>query len=156
MKLARIAHAGAVSLAVVETDVVRPIPGDMLELIKAGPEGLKAARAAAASAPRIAAGEVRFLAPLPRPPKGVIGIGLNYAPHVEESARTMQTPKEMPTHPVLFIKPSTAIIGPGDPIRHDAGLTRQLDYEAELGVVIGTGAGRSLRPTGARTCSATR
>lgn len=142
MRLANFERDGLRSLVVVENAFVRPVSGSMLEVIKAGPLALDALRLAATSAPSIAIESGRFLAPLPNPPKGIIGIGLNYAPHVEESARTMQTPKEMPTHPVLFIKPSTAIIGPGDAIEHNAELTQQLDYEAELGVIIGTQAKR--------------
>ncbi|CAA9352567.1 MAG: Fumarylacetoacetate hydrolase family protein [uncultured Microvirga sp.] len=80
---------------------------------------------------------MKLLAPLPRPPKGVIGIGLNYAEHVEESSRTMETQKELPTHPVIFMKPSTSIIGPDDAIVHNPAITEMLDYEAELGVVLG-------------------
>jgi 2-keto-4-pentenoate hydratase/2-oxohepta-3-ene-1,7-dioic acid hydratase in catechol pathway len=80
---------------------------------------------------------LHLLAPLPRPPKGVIGVGLNYAEHVEESARTMDTSKDLPTKPVIFVKPPNAVIGPGAAIPHNQDVTRQLDWEGELGVVIG-------------------
>jgi 2-keto-4-pentenoate hydratase/2-oxohepta-3-ene-1,7-dioic acid hydratase in catechol pathway len=145
MKLARIARDGAITLAVIEGDSARPIAGDMLSVIRAGKAGLGELAMAAKNAATVPLASVRLLAPLPNPPKGVIGIGLNYAPHVEESARTMQTQKELPTHPVIFIKPPTTIIGPGDAIVHDQAQTQQLDYESELGCVIGTG-GKRIDP----------
>jgi 2-keto-4-pentenoate hydratase/2-oxohepta-3-ene-1,7-dioic acid hydratase in catechol pathway len=49
----------------------------------------------------------------------------------------MDTSREMPSHPVIFIKPPTAVIGPGAAITHNGQVTRQLDWEGELGVVIG-------------------
>ena len=78
---------------------------------------------------------VKLHAPL-RPGK-IIGIGLNYVEHVEESSRSLDTSKDLPDRPVLFSKPGTAVIGPGEPIRHNAKLTQQLDWECELAVVIG-------------------
>lgn len=83
---------------------------------------------------------VQLVAPL-RPGK-VIGVGLNYAAHVDESNRTLDTAPERPERPVLFSKPATAVIGPGEPILHDAGLTKELDWECELAVVIGRTARR--------------
>ncbi|KQU01961.1 hypothetical protein ASG56_20815 [Rhodococcus sp. Leaf7] len=84
--------------------------------------------------------DVTLTAPI-RPGK-VVGVGLNYVAHVAESSRTLDTDKDKPTRPVLFSKPSTAVIGHGEPIRHDAELTAQLDWECELAVVIGRRASR--------------
>ncbi len=78
---------------------------------------------------------VTLRAPL-RPGK-IIGVGLNYVEHVEESSRSLDTDKELPARPVLFSKPATAVIGPDEPILHNAALTSQLDWECELAVVIG-------------------
>lgn len=83
---------------------------------------------------------VTLVAPL-RPGK-IVGVGLNYVAHVEESSRTLDTDEDRPTRPVLFSKPATAVVGPGEPIRHDAALTEQLDWECELAVVIGRTASR--------------
>ncbi|MEU7071387.1 fumarylacetoacetate hydrolase family protein [Streptomyces narbonensis] len=80
-------------------------------------------------------GEVVLRAPL-RPGK-IIGVGLNYVEHVEESSRSLDTDKDLPPRPVLFSKPATAVTGPGQPILHNGNLTRQLDWECELAVVIG-------------------
>ncbi|MCS6932386.1 MAG: fumarylacetoacetate hydrolase family protein [Acetobacteraceae bacterium] len=117
------------------------LPDSMLALIEGGP-ALWARAKAALSGPipdgarRPLAGTA-LLAPLPRTPKGVIGIGLNYAKHVDESARTMQTDATLPTHPVIFIKPNTCIVGPDAEVVCDEAQTRQMDWEAELAVVIG-------------------
>jgi 2-keto-4-pentenoate hydratase/2-oxohepta-3-ene-1,7-dioic acid hydratase in catechol pathway len=64
------------------------------------------------------------------PPSKIIGIATNYRRHGEEMGRSM------PAAPRIFLKPTTALCGPGDPIRIPAGVGR-VDHEAELGVVIG-------------------
>jgi len=81
---------------------------------------------------------VRLLAPIPKPRKNIFGIGLNYVEHVAESARTLDTAKELPKQPVVFSKPPTSVIGPGDAIEHNALITQQLDWEVELAVIIGS------------------
>jgi 2-keto-4-pentenoate hydratase/2-oxohepta-3-ene-1,7-dioic acid hydratase in catechol pathway len=73
--------------------------------------------------------DVRLLAPVL--PSKVIAVGKNYADHVAEMGG------ELPPEPVLFLKPSTAVCGPGDPVRYPAGLSERVDYEGELAVVIG-------------------
>ncbi|NKB64315.1 MAG: FAA hydrolase family protein [Gammaproteobacteria bacterium] len=78
-------------------------------------------------------------APIQRPRKNIWGIGLNYVEHVEESARSLDTAKELPTKPVLFTKPPTAVIGQGEPILHNSKMTQNLDWEVELAVIMGSG-----------------
>src|SRR3546814_6003763 len=90
---------------------------------------------------------VTLLAPIPRPRKNIFGIGLNYVEHVEESARTLDTATDLPKQPVIFSKPPTTVIGPGQPVVHRADITQQLDWEVELAVVIGTAASRSEEHT---------
>ncbi len=68
--------------------------------------------------------------PIDRPGK-IVCVGLNYKDHAEEQG------VELPQAPLLFAKYTTSLIGPGDPIVIPAAVT-QCDYEAELGVVIGT------------------
>ncbi|MDH7498264.1 MAG: fumarylacetoacetate hydrolase family protein [Syntrophomonadaceae bacterium] len=75
-----------------------------------------------------ALGEVRLLAPLL--PSKVVCVGLNYRDHAEE----LNMP--LPEEPTLFLKPPSAVIGPGQAIEYPA-MSRQVDYEAELAVVIG-------------------
>ena len=85
---------------------------------------------------------VTLLAPIPRPRKNIFGIGLNYVEHAAESSRALDTKQELPSKPVLFSKPPTTVVGPTDPIHHDAELTQQMDWEVELAVIIGKTARR--------------
>lgn len=78
--------------------------------------------------------DVRLLAPLPNPPGNVICLGRNYAEHAQETARAQG---EEVTRPTFFTKAITSIIGPYDDIPFDAGLSKQIDWEAELAVIIG-------------------
>lgn len=73
--------------------------------------------------------EVQLLAPIPRPLK-IIGIGVNYRGHAKETGRNI------PDAPILFSKPPTAIVGPEANIVIPNGASK-VDYEVELGVVIG-------------------
>ena len=73
--------------------------------------------------------DVHLLAPIPKPGK-YFGVSLNYADHVAE------TGLEKPEYPTLFNKQSTCVIGPGDAI-HRPNVSEKLDYEGELGIVIG-------------------
>jgi 2-keto-4-pentenoate hydratase/2-oxohepta-3-ene-1,7-dioic acid hydratase in catechol pathway len=73
--------------------------------------------------------DVRLLAPVL--PSKVIAIGKNYADHVREMGG------EPPPEPVIFLKPSTAVVGPRDPIVYPAELSERVDFEGELAVVIG-------------------
>jgi 2-keto-4-pentenoate hydratase/2-oxohepta-3-ene-1,7-dioic acid hydratase in catechol pathway len=70
----------------------------------------------------------RLLAPVL--PSKIVAVGLNYKDHAAEQN------KPLPAEPMIFLKPSTAVIGPGDPIVIPAGAGR-VDHEAEAGVVIG-------------------
>ncbi|WP_312687909.1 fumarylacetoacetate hydrolase family protein, partial [Brevundimonas nasdae] len=64
----------------------------------------------------------------------------NYTEHVAESARSLDTSADLPRQPVIFSKPPTTVVGPGDPIVHNAKITQQLDWEVELAAVIGVAA----------------
>jgi 2-keto-4-pentenoate hydratase/2-oxohepta-3-ene-1,7-dioic acid hydratase in catechol pathway len=77
---------------------------------------------------RFPTGEVRLLAPVL--PTKVVAVGRNYAEHAREMGG------EVPDDPVIFLKPSTAVIGPGDPIVHP-GWVGRVDYEGELAVIVG-------------------
>lgn len=81
--------------------------------------------------------EATILAPIPKPRKNIIGIGLNYTEHVAESARTLDTSNELPQKPVIFSKPPTTVTGTNTEILHNTKLTQQLDWECELAVIIG-------------------
>ena len=127
----------------------KSLPSSMLELIDLGPQGPATVRDVLKSfAGNWPAGtawptqNVKLLAPIPRPRKNIFGIGLNYVEHVNESSRALDTAKELPKQPVIFSKPPTSVIGPGDAIEHNAAVTQQLDWEVELAVIIGTRAKR--------------
>lgn len=74
--------------------------------------------------------EVRLLAPVL--PSKVVAIGRNYADHIREMGAA-----QLPQEPVLFLKPSTSVTGPGDRIAYPVKLTDRVDYEGELAVIIG-------------------
>jgi 2-keto-4-pentenoate hydratase/2-oxohepta-3-ene-1,7-dioic acid hydratase in catechol pathway len=154
---------GAARLGVLDGDLVvdverlgaaqgESLPASMLGLIDLGCPGLDALRACLEAAqgrhkPSTATdlANVRLLAPIPRPRKNIFGIGLNYVEHVAESAASLDTSKDLPKQPVVFSKPPTTVIGPGDAIEHNAKMTKQLDWEVELAVIIGTTARRVAR-----------
>jgi 2-keto-4-pentenoate hydratase/2-oxohepta-3-ene-1,7-dioic acid hydratase in catechol pathway len=121
-------------------------PSTLLGLIQQGPEAwgrmrdlLGAADAAAHGHPLDA---IRWHAPL-RPLKNIICLGLNYAAHVREGAIARGREVKIPTEPVFFSKVPTTVNGPYDDVPVDPALTQQVDWEAELGVIIGV-AGRNI------------
>ena len=125
------------------------LPACMLAFIDLGPSALRvlqgllqAAQGQWPATCTVPAVNVQLLAPIPRPRKNIFGIGLNYVEHVAESSRTLDTAKDLPKQPVIFSKPPTTVVGPGEPIRHDARITQQLDWEVELAAVIGKRASR--------------
>ncbi len=83
--------------------------------------------------------DVWLLAPIPRPPRNIVCVGLNYAEHAAESRSTQGVPE----HPVYFAKPASTVIGPEAEIPLHAHVSRRVDWEAELVVVIGRG-GRDI------------
>jgi 2-keto-4-pentenoate hydratase/2-oxohepta-3-ene-1,7-dioic acid hydratase in catechol pathway len=136
MKLATFTHQGATRIGLVQDDLVLDLsraapdlPREMGDFLAAGPSALEAAQRASRLAPGIPLAEVRLEAPIRRPPK-FLGVGLNYADHVAESGL------EVPQHPTIFNKQSTCVAGPRDPV-HLPRASRVLDYEGELGFVIG-------------------
>ncbi len=88
------------------------------------------------SGERIPAERVHLLAPCE--PSKIVCIGLNYRDHAAEFGLPI------PEEPMIFLKPSTSVIGPGQEIRHPE-CSRQVDYEAELAIVIGRRAFRIRR-----------
>jgi 2-keto-4-pentenoate hydratase/2-oxohepta-3-ene-1,7-dioic acid hydratase in catechol pathway len=107
----------------------------LLDLIHAGPAAGTRVTPGTTHAMR----DVRLHAPIPRPSKNVFCLGRNYAEHVREGAKARGQEFKLPTHPVFFTKAPTSVIGPNDNIEWDRGLTQQVDWEAELGVIIGIG-----------------
>ncbi len=111
---------------------------DMNRLIAAGTEGIKAAEAAvrtAAAATRTPLAKAKLLAPLT--PSLILCSGENYWDHREEK------PAVTRKDPEFFLKTGIGVIGPGDDIIRDERVTKKLDYETELLIVIGK-AGRHI------------
>jgi len=109
-------------------------PRTIDELLRAPDAGLRVlGDALAAGAPETAGvplADVSLLAPVPRPPN-VIAIGRNYREHAEEEG------VEAPAAPPIFLKATGSVVGHGEPIRWDPQYAAQVDYEAELAIVIG-------------------
>ena len=120
-------------------DLSRVAP-DMLSLIEAGPDGLERAREQLrASGDIIPLDAVQLLAPIPLPRRNIMCLGHNYAEHAKESdeARGQEYVPSQP--PTVFTKATHTANGPYDDIPFDASVSEQIDWEAELGVVIGRG-----------------
>jgi 2-keto-4-pentenoate hydratase/2-oxohepta-3-ene-1,7-dioic acid hydratase in catechol pathway len=144
MKLVTFAADDGTRLGVVRDDMIIDLadasggrlPADMLAFLQQGEPALELAREVAAGAGTgRALAEVRLLAPVPNPSK-VVAIGLNYMDHCREQNI------DPPQAPMIFAKFPTAVVGPGAAVRWDPALTRRVDYEAELAVVIGRRARR--------------
>ncbi len=115
-------------------------PADMLSLIAGGPAALTAARAKIAAATAgLPAASVKLLAPIPRPARNVFCVGRNYMDHVAEGDRTRGiTNSELPKFPQFFTKAPETVIGPDEWTHDHAAVTKWLDYEVELTLIIGT------------------
>jgi len=92
--------------------------------------------------------DVKVLAPIDQPRRNIFCVGKNYHEHAAEFQNSgfdssAKNGEHAPEAPVIFTKPASTIIGPGDKIPRHTSVTSQLDYEAELGVVIGK-AGRNI------------
>jgi len=137
MKLATFCHEDAeprigvaIDAGIVDLLNVDPrLPRTMIELIQGGESLLSVVRQAVAGAPIISLSEVRLLAPVPQPPE-FIGVGLNYLDHLDEALLPL------PAEPTVFNKQTSCITGPFDDVVLPR-VSTQLDYEGELGFVIG-------------------
>jgi 2-keto-4-pentenoate hydratase/2-oxohepta-3-ene-1,7-dioic acid hydratase in catechol pathway len=121
-----------------------PLPNDMLDLIDLGFEIIQEITEMVNETPEnffeeisYKMDEVTILAPIEKPRKNIIGIGLNYTEHVAESARTLDTTGKLPQKPIIFSKPPTTVTATNTDIIKNTKLTSQLDWEVELAVVIG-------------------
>jgi len=114
MKIVRFQYRGITAYGLVEGETVYALEGELYGQFRRG----------AAVAPL---DKVRLLAPCQ--PSKVVAVGLNYGDHAAETHHVL------PAEPLLFLKPPTAVIGPGEAIICPA-MSQQVDYEAELAVVI--------------------
>jgi 2-keto-4-pentenoate hydratase/2-oxohepta-3-ene-1,7-dioic acid hydratase in catechol pathway len=140
MRLVTLRVESGLRLGIVRDDRVLELPDSgswpatMKGLAGAGPDALAAiASWAESESGGVELALVRLAAPIPDPGK-IVAIGLNYADHAAEG----NVP--VPSAPLVFAKFPTTIVGPNDDVVWDRGLTDKVDYEAELGVVIGRAA----------------
>jgi 2-keto-4-pentenoate hydratase/2-oxohepta-3-ene-1,7-dioic acid hydratase in catechol pathway len=122
MRLVRFRFGDRIGTGVVEDGRVRVLRGTFFE--DPTPSG-----------DEVPLDDVRLLAPVL--PSKVVAVGRNYAEHAAEMGG------EVPDQPLVFLKPSTAVIGPGDPIPYPP-ISRELHYEGELALVVGRLARRLL------------
>jgi 2-keto-4-pentenoate hydratase/2-oxohepta-3-ene-1,7-dioic acid hydratase in catechol pathway len=100
--------------------------------------------AATATANWVSPGDLTWLAPIPQPRRNIICLGWNYAEHARESSAATEIPiEDLPTDPIVFTKATTTVNGPFDDVPCSETVSTRLDWEVELGVVIGKG-GRNI------------
>jgi 2-keto-4-pentenoate hydratase/2-oxohepta-3-ene-1,7-dioic acid hydratase in catechol pathway len=156
-----IPHAGVVNgnELIAVGDLVPGAPDDVVEIIAAGAslwDRLREAARRSKGGTPLAGATLR--APIPRPARNVFCVGWNYSEHFEEGKQARgQTgspqlaPQEIPAFPSLFSKNPATVVGPDAPVYFSAPQSEQLDWEAELAVVIGTG-GRDITEADAMKC----
>ncbi|MDQ4119700.1 MAG: fumarylacetoacetate hydrolase family protein [Actinomycetota bacterium] len=151
MKLVTYEAGGGTGLGRVDDDgvTVRALAGvtgerDLLQVI-AEWDALAAPIAAAGDLPVVA--NPRLRAPIPSPLRDLFAVGKNYREHVAEFGRsgydTPQRSEALPDKPIVFSKATTTVTGPYDDVESHPSVTSELDYEAELAVIIGRG-GRGI------------
>lgn len=149
MKLVSVRSAGRHDVGIISADAARLWlleNRDVFELISAYEELKDQLRPVG---PGLDPGSVQLGAPIPTPRHDVFCVGKNYHDHAHEFARSgfdssaADARDAIPAAPIIFTKTSRSVIGHGEPIRYPHGVSDKIDYEAELGVVIGK-AGRSI------------
>ncbi|MFJ6699175.1 fumarylacetoacetate hydrolase family protein [Streptomyces sp. NPDC091272] len=129
MRIARFSIDGNVAFGAVEGDGTIESGGLVLDIIKGIPYA-----DFELSGVKVPLDKVRLLPPVL--PSKVVAIGRNYAEHAAELGHSIVDDQGRPEIPVTFFKPSTSVIGPGDPIAYPS-FSSELHHEAELAVVIG-------------------
>ena len=137
MKLVTFRWGNAVQVGVMNAalDAVHPVPGcgDLAALIASGAEIVPSAEALPLT-------EVTLLSPIPHPGQDVICLGINYYDHAAESDTVTGKSDNVPKNPIYFSKRVNEAVAPGGAIDSHSDIVDDLDYEAELAVVIGRAA----------------
>ena len=120
-------------------------PRTLIELIQGGPPVWTRTAAHASGGPQHDTSDIRWHAPIPRPLKNVFCVGRNFVSHAEEGARARGEELKLPERPMFFTKAPTTVVGPFDDVPWDRRATQQVDWEAELGAIIGVG-GTNIEP----------
>lgn len=147
MRFVRYLHSGVESYGLLSDDEIINLqtladipetlrPFTIEELMDLGEEGMRTVEQLMLNSTKtekgkatLKIGDATFLAPVSSPPK-IICLALNYRDHAEEAGA------DIPDEPIIFMKPRTAIVGPDEPIIRP-NFVKELDYEAELAIVIG-------------------
>ncbi len=147
MRFVRYLHSGVESYGLLNDDEIinlqtladvpeTILPSTMEELIDLGEKGTRTVEQLMLNSTKtekrkatLKIGDATFLAPVSSPPK-IICLGLNYRDHAEEAGA------DIPDEPIIFMKPRTAIVGPDEHIIRPT-FVKELDYEAELAILIG-------------------
>jgi 2-keto-4-pentenoate hydratase/2-oxohepta-3-ene-1,7-dioic acid hydratase in catechol pathway len=143
MHLATFIYEGVPRIGAVQGDALVDLGAlapDMLTFIDGGPALLARAYEqveATDTARHIPVASVELQAPIPRPRKNIVCLGMNYAAHAIEGARARGKPERLPEHPVFFTKSVTAVNRPGGVIPYDPQVSTQIDWEVELAFIIG-------------------
>lgn len=116
MKIIRFEYNGKELYGTLHDDMITPVTGDIFT-------------GASETDEKVALGDIKVLVPIPSPSK-IIGLGLNYVKHAEESGF------DIPDEPILFLKPPSSMIGHLENVVYPEN-TERVDYEGELGIVIG-------------------
>ncbi|MFI4895877.1 MAG: fumarylacetoacetate hydrolase family protein [Steroidobacterales bacterium] len=160
MKFITFRHHDQVDSGLVLADSVLPLASaaaaagetvdlsSMLAIVRAGEPAIAACRrlvqrATGSGSQLLPLSAVTLLAPLPRLTRNAFCVGRNYIDHVKEGAAAMNRDLKLPEAPQFFSKATNTLIGPNADVRLDTKVTRRLDYEVELAVVIGRG-GRDI------------
>jgi 2-keto-4-pentenoate hydratase/2-oxohepta-3-ene-1,7-dioic acid hydratase in catechol pathway len=162
MRFATFRHHGQPVAGLVLAGGVLPLPNaaaeakemadlsSVLAIIRGGEPALAACRRLAQHAERepqalvpLAQAQAQLLAPLPALIRNAFCVGRNYVDHIKEGAAVRNVEAQLPQAPQFFTKATHTLIGPGVDVRLDERVTRRLDYEVELALVIGRG-GRDI------------
>ena len=116
------------------------LPSTLLALVQRGPSTWQRVRELVergGNVTRHDVGVVHLHAPIPRPAKNIVCLGMNYAAHAREAASARGREAKLPKVPVFFTKAPTTVTGPNDDVPVDWSVTQEVDWEVELGFIIG-------------------
>ena len=150
MKFSTINHSGNNVVALVDdkeglywplSDILPNFNGDMIQLVTQYDQ-IKSALVPKSAGHKLEG--ARLLAPIPEPRRNIFCVGKNYSEHAAEFSKSgfdssAKEGEHAPEAPVIFTKPATTVIATGAKVPSHKHVTKQLDYEAELAVIIGTG-----------------
>jgi len=146
MKLVTFLHKGEMGAGhVIDDQIIVCVRGPqshgaVLDLIDEGPAALERWKSKAGTGQTVPVSQADLLAPIPDPRRDVFCVGKNYRAHAAEfhgSGFDSGAQEEVPSAPVIFTKATTSVVGPGALVRASLDPTNSVDYEGELGVVIG-------------------